>query len=530
MPCSHCIPTFRALPKLKECKLLSKVRSNQFHAESQRSQLNELVSNAEKDLLKYEETIARLNEMMVTLENERRNLNRQVYFAKSLMAPIRKLPPEILRQIFIAHGDTNSIDSSGCDVPGLKVASICSHWRAIALDTTALWTDISLVIGKETHYNQRHVSLVETLLSLSARSCLSIHIKSESGNTPVPPFLPLICEQATRWKCLTGSCYEQGSVLDALASIKGHLGSLQAFQLMGPFDECSALVEGAPKLDTLALNVIDSKSASIPWNQIVDLTLENSSVAQISQSLLKLPKLENLAVTYLFDDDDWDELVQSHLNCLSIVLSVQEDETAMTKLFKVLTLSRLRSLSIQCIGQYKTNQGELRWSSNELPSLISRSCHLITSFSLEYTWMCTVDLVALLQCMPALAELTICEPSYEDSDTPPMVNDRFLWSINCHRNQHHNQQPFLTHLTSFTLEVDRLAFSMSVFVGAIHSRWTPSSLVEDEMACIKTVSLDTNDSIDPSTVRSLLMLRQRGLDIIIGDKDGAVLCDGEAEA
>ena len=97
--------------------------------------------------MEYETTITRLQRVIVSLENEKQNLKRQVHLTKSLLAFIRKLPPEILCQIFIGHGVANLIKPKSSAVPGLKSATVCSHWRSVAFHTTELWSNIN--VGRE---------------------------------------------------------------------------------------------------------------------------------------------------------------------------------------------------------------------------------------------------------------------------------------------------------------------------------------------------------------------------------------------
>ncbi|KAF9061311.1 hypothetical protein BDP27DRAFT_1188616, partial [Rhodocollybia butyracea] len=62
---------------------------------------------------------------------------------KSLLAPIRCLPSEILNLIFtlfLCDPDIqNDIDSEGATLPGYTLMAVCSCWHNIALSCTALW-------------------------------------------------------------------------------------------------------------------------------------------------------------------------------------------------------------------------------------------------------------------------------------------------------------------------------------------------------------------------------------------------------
>lgn len=192
----------------------------------------------------------------------------------------------------------------------------------------------------------------------------------------------------------------------------------------------------------------------------------------------------------------------------------------MSKLLEALVLPKLHSLSI-VIKYHKTKQGGLHWISVELPSLLSRSSALITSFCLDGPWVASSDLIALLRSMPALTTLSLSEPPAFGNCPDIMVNDELLSSLHYHQ----GRQLILTHLTSLTLKGCDLSSStafMHLFVKVIHSRWKPSSF-EDEVACIKTVKLEAPDfSIPRNAVQTLMMLRTRGSDVSIEDEYGDV--------
>lgn len=79
------------------------------------------------------------------------------------LAPINKLPPEILLHIFIltAHEDTRMLDY-------LPLTSVCRYWRALALDAGTLWTKIDL--------GCLNYSLVQEILSRSKLAKLDVDL------------------------------------------------------------------------------------------------------------------------------------------------------------------------------------------------------------------------------------------------------------------------------------------------------------------------------------------------------------------
>lgn len=531
MPCSDCSPTFTAHAALNKFKpsLFSRVRFNQPPlVASERSELTKLVSHAEGELAGYDRAIEKLRQIALALENRKQSLHRQISLAKSLLAPVRKLPPEILCQIFIEHGTENFLvyggHSNSSVIPGFKIACVCSHWRSVALTTTELWNSICVVIRPSDcmwWYPDAHSALSERLLELSATSPLSV-ILNIPGNCyipAVPYILRLLCRQANRWKALRGVC----NIASILCSgIDGRrLDSLETFKLAAPPKVTALCIENAPKLHAVALILMDTKQITVPWDQITDLTVGRSSASQIVQSLAKMPKLSKLLVLSCDDEfDDEDEydhrLVQSHLDSLTIIIRRPLDELAIAALLDALILPKLQSLSIISERGHITNQDEC-WASNQLPSSILRSSPPLTSFKLEKTWMPSNDLIALLQNMPTLTTVYVSEPSHKE----PMINDQLIVNLSFRP----DQQPLLKHLASLTLAGCRLSsFSVKVFVEMILSRWKPSYLIQDGIICMRTAKLHVSDgSISFPDVVQLMELRDGGLDIMIEDEDGDVL-------
>ncbi|KAL1746448.1 hypothetical protein HDZ31DRAFT_34166 [Schizophyllum fasciatum] len=88
--------------------------------------------------------LSRIDAEILQLSLLRRRLSDQLDLNQSLVAPIRRLPYELLSSIFI-HFATDTI-SGLCEQPRQTtrtVASVCSAWRAVARSTPQLWTRIS---------------------------------------------------------------------------------------------------------------------------------------------------------------------------------------------------------------------------------------------------------------------------------------------------------------------------------------------------------------------------------------------------
>ncbi|KAK7051606.1 hypothetical protein VNI00_004585 [Paramarasmius palmivorus] len=130
------------------------------HAEAQ-----EILSSIELEehaLEKYDQEMTRLQKMLEVLEHKRRALSLRIERRRSLLAPIRRLPIDILERIFSwvsspdyslnIHPYTSSW-AYGFRVPPktptIALTHICQHWRQVINESPQLWSSISISIPSE---------------------------------------------------------------------------------------------------------------------------------------------------------------------------------------------------------------------------------------------------------------------------------------------------------------------------------------------------------------------------------------------
>ena len=99
--CSKCSPKFTLLEKLRSCNLPQKLRANQYPSIStEKSQLTHFLASGDDELSLYDKEIARLQARIVLLETEKQDLVDDLSFVHSLLSPVRRIPQEILQEVF----------------------------------------------------------------------------------------------------------------------------------------------------------------------------------------------------------------------------------------------------------------------------------------------------------------------------------------------------------------------------------------------------------------------------------------------
>ncbi|THU82468.1 hypothetical protein K435DRAFT_555622, partial [Dendrothele bispora CBS 962.96] len=77
------------------------------------------------------------------LRNQQQRIYRRIDQCRSLLAPIRKLPPEVLGRIFRLVCIENSA-AAEIDCPAAHLSHVCAGWRDLARTTPSLWSHISI--------------------------------------------------------------------------------------------------------------------------------------------------------------------------------------------------------------------------------------------------------------------------------------------------------------------------------------------------------------------------------------------------
>ncbi|KAK0206057.1 hypothetical protein DFS33DRAFT_1256999, partial [Desarmillaria ectypa] len=102
----------------------------------------------------WENDIQRLEAALDNLKTDHRNLSRYASSYQTMLAPVRRLPVEILLTIFeaacselgsISFQDQETIWEEDENIPlygntPVYLASVCYYWRSICLSTPKLWT------------------------------------------------------------------------------------------------------------------------------------------------------------------------------------------------------------------------------------------------------------------------------------------------------------------------------------------------------------------------------------------------------
>ena len=273
------------------------------------------------------------------IESKISALEQENNHAISLLAPIRRLPTEMLAEIL-----TVAIKEYGCSAS--QLTHVCRSWRLVLLAMPRIWSKVK--VGSRTSTEQ-----VECLLGRTGRVTLDVEIDTESDATtrilgPCQSFTALLILASTsmRWRNLTiGSFPKEEKLLELDASgvpltFNGPLEGLESLRMTRPCEMNTALgnlIDLTRKVENSKLTTLELSSASALYR-----------FAEGSSTLFRRLRVFKAALAEMKDPLD----ILPHFQCLEdmyvhrLHLPLYSD-TAHLPLIRTLKRLFLKSTSIQ---------------------------------------------------------------------------------------------------------------------------------------------------------------------------------------
>jgi hypothetical protein len=255
-----------------------------------------------KGLLKGEATtlsalfqdIAHLENRLRTLYEQYRDSHAKVQRYQAVLSPVRLLPPELVRRIFLfCIGDSAVEVPPFPNTPPLSLAQICSGWREVALATPELWKNITFS-GDSTHGIANFKNLAQLWLSRCHTTPASLTFSLRCQTAIDNLLLDVIAPYSTSIEAL--ELHLDTALFAAFADfppeafprlrrirfygsrIEGH-SSRGGLRL---WDPVTVPFQFAPQLTDVFISIpetkIDLEDLNLPWSQLSSLHLAESIV------------------------------------------------------------------------------------------------------------------------------------------------------------------------------------------------------------------------------------------------------------
>ncbi|KAJ7922256.1 hypothetical protein B0H13DRAFT_129401 [Mycena leptocephala] len=264
------------------------LRSNVLPPAHLDATLRDVIHKAPVVLERYDAEIETLQNMLSGLVAERSSLAAHFEACRSVFPPIRRLPVELLAEVFEMCSPFNDQSSLSRDqysslpdpnTPGqeldrlaqchlLVLSQVSSLWHNVALDIPKLWSTISLDTSLWTA-SCPCLSLLGASLKRSGKHPVKIRVDASTGHLNAHPALELLSQHARRWQEVhfwVGPDFTQ-----YLSNAKGNLPLLKTLHL-GTDWKGVDIFEIAPALRKVSFCGSTENIAKLPWPQIREFT------------------------------------------------------------------------------------------------------------------------------------------------------------------------------------------------------------------------------------------------------------------
>ncbi|KAK7454492.1 hypothetical protein VKT23_011246 [Stygiomarasmius scandens] len=152
------------------------LRSAYVPSDAEVSQIKPFIEDAQRDLDLIEAEMGKLEDALAQLQERRKNVQGYLNEYKGFISPIRKLPAEVIGEIFDWCADQIFIfwsDPSKIDASALVLSQTCSLWRNIAISLPRLWARMYINISI---CSASTLNLVKLYLHRSSPSPLTLDV------------------------------------------------------------------------------------------------------------------------------------------------------------------------------------------------------------------------------------------------------------------------------------------------------------------------------------------------------------------
>ncbi|KAJ7123990.1 hypothetical protein C8R43DRAFT_958890 [Mycena crocata] len=424
------------------------------------------------------------------LTSERAILNKYAARCRSLFAPIRRLPTEILAEIFaLCSPRPERQYDSGRDSMDwaetlervaqshlLELSQVCSSWYNTVMGVPSLWSTIEADFTTLDYWYPEHHETFMRLLKLSVErsaGCpltVSVHADASWAG----PGLALLADHSNRWR--STDFFLRESMFEHLSSAKGDLPLLQRLHLGGMGLSRLSVFEIVPTLTRVAFGDLEEITSAIPWNQLESVSVNNGELTTDALGIMRplsqrcSVSFRNLWFTHRALERPVFAPVHSDLRALNLAIcDVRDPEhrrQTLGDIFASLTLPFLVDLCVQ--SSMASITLPMFWPSAQIAAFFLRSsCGVTLTRLYIYNMVITSDeLVACLLLLPALTHLCVEDVPSWAPNTPDhiLITDGLLRQLTGT-----STTPLIPNLTFFEFS-SLLAFDDHVLLDFVLSR------------------------------------------------------------
>ncbi|KAJ7592819.1 hypothetical protein C8J56DRAFT_1161849 [Mycena floridula] len=343
--------------------------SSSLPTEAERVYLNQLLDTSNGE-------ISRLTAAIDKLFLEREKLQSNVMAYKAILAPIRLLPEDMLREIFVSCLPSNKAAATAITEAPLLLGRICRTWRELALSTPELWASIHIQFSHQL-VTTRRCEKAYAWIARSGTCPLTIAVTCHNDEDPAAnEFFESLAELSKRWRSIDIAAPLISWVSSVASLSVADVPRLERFRHSVTNSLCQA--EDREISETLWQSL-----AILGGKQLQDISLQNpwmrnslSVISKVNFGQLTQLHLNGLRFTLM----DAADILRRSPNLIGCALSIKiPRSTDVAWRFEPVALLHLTSFAIDVIPGYSSGISSVNvgfqafFSSLELPQLTSFS-------------------------------------------------------------------------------------------------------------------------------------------------------------
>ncbi|KAJ6563595.1 hypothetical protein DFH09DRAFT_1315317 [Mycena vulgaris] len=387
--CKHPLLTFDALPTPTDVKALQDLLRSSYFAPDP-SHYHSQISSAPAALAQYDIEIERLQEILQGIIIDRAKLQHYIDGCRGADSSVRRLPPEILCEIFASHSppENDSDLEDGSDE--------CWKSAGITAEMKALSNSRMLMLSHDT---TKYLHLLRTSLKRSGHHPLTLSVDlTHLPDSTSESVLELVAAHSDHWQRV--SFHLPLAMLNTISHVKGRLGMLERLEMVFVESETDivdidlTIFETAPRLRHVRFgNLNGHPCPNLPWKQLRAFIYQYEQREDLAASLALMHHLSDPETAFEFRGfDPWGHSIPLNLPPLtsrisSFLISLgtrrkpQEAVDVLGGLLDSLTLPHLRELYFDRV-RYCIPSANF-WPLDQFTSLSMRSSFRNTLRTLE---------------------------------------------------------------------------------------------------------------------------------------------------
>ncbi|KAK0185290.1 hypothetical protein F5146DRAFT_1072281 [Armillaria mellea] len=420
---------FRSI-ELTGSRLFELLNSNFQPLRTKHLQLESFIGEGHGFLANLRERVGQARAVLSELLEEEKRVQDMVESCQTIVSPIRRIPEDIVREIFLACWETEreKKDSLNGKFVPIILSKVCRGWRIIALSTSQLWSTIGLDFDLYHNDSMECQYLLQMfhLRSASHDITLSIHSNRDISKNHL---IPVLLMSAPRWTSVSLSIPYLS--LHAFSAARGYLNRLKylhvdvihgTIRMRTPLSKpVFDAFEYAPLLRSFSLNGMFNvvQQINLPWLQLTGYTGQDWTSTYLE--LFKLAPDMEAATLQCADDSEEDiplpSLHSSHRLLRALHIHEDDDSVAVPEGGIVRFLSHVEFPALEALTMEYTHP-DIR-----VPSyLYGSTAGSLKSLAID-TSFCIIaeaqaDLLVLLKTTPLLSRLSVsCQCMRERNDS-----------------------------------------------------------------------------------------------------------------